>query len=134
MGTTHPAEIGPRERQTARLRLIASMREGRGWRVAAQAAGLGVSRATAYRLARRGDGAAYDRRRGQAYKLGGVVRVWLEDYCRDAPGSTGGQIQAALRARFDLAVSISQINRVRAALGLSRRRGAGGKSGDQSAV
>jgi len=43
-------------------------------------------------------------------------------------------IQAALRDRFGLDVSVSHINRVRAALGLSRRRGAGGKSGGQSAA
>jgi len=59
----------------------------------------------------------------------------LEDYCRGAPDSTGRQIQAALRARFDLAVSISQINRGRAALGLSRRAGgAGGECGVRTAA
>ncbi len=129
--------VGRDERHAARLRVVGSMRRGRGWREAIDAAGLTASRATAYRLARRarlcGDDALRDERRGHAHTMGDPARTWLAAYCRGAPHSSGGQIQAALRDRCDLRVSISQINRVRAALGLSRRaRRAGEKSARRS--
>ena len=129
--------VGRDERHVVRLRVVDGMRSGCGWREAIDAAGLKASRATAYRLARRarlcGDNALRDERRGHAHKLGDPARAWVATYCRGAPHSAGGHIQAALQDRFGLSVSISQINRVRATLGLSRRaRGAGGKSTGRS--
>ena len=52
-------------------------------------------------------------------KLRGEARTFLEDACREAPQTPSSTIQAALRERFELSMSISQINRVRAALGVS---------------
>jgi len=127
------------ERYAAKLRLVAAMRRGQPWQQAQHDAGLQIGRATAYRLLeqvrREGDGALVDRRKGHARTVRPPIRQWLEDYCRAAPPSSGRQIQVALQDRFGLTVSISQINRVRAALGLSRRaQGAGGKSGRRSAA
>src|SRR5260370_1183947 len=43
----------------------------------------------------------------------------LEAYCREAPQTPSSVLQALLHERFALRVSVSQINRVRAALGVS---------------
>ncbi len=90
-----------------------------------------LGRSGAYRVlravARQGEGALRDGRHGHPSKLRGPVRAWLEAYCRGAPTASGAAVQAALRERFGLTVSVSQINRVRTALGVSRRRDAGGK-------
>ena len=77
----------------------------------------------AYRLLRavrsRGNTALQDGRHGHPSKLRGEARAFLEACCRDAPCTSSPTLQAVLRERFDLQVSVSQINRVRAALGLS---------------
>jgi len=67
------------------------------------------------------DTALSDGRHGHPSKLRGEARAFLETSCREAPSTSSSSIQAALQERFDLRVSISQINRVRAALGGSLR-------------
>lgn len=62
-----------------------------------------------------------DGRRGHPIKLRGEVRQWLVAFCQETPDTPSHIVQAALLERFDLLVSISQLNRVRAALGLSSR-------------
>jgi len=127
-------------RREVKARLIAHMRSGRPWDEAAREADLRVGRATAYRLLRRarahGDANAteQDGRHGHASKVRLPVREWLAEYCRGSPQTPGRIVQTALHDRFGLTVSISQINRIRAALGVSRRRGAGGKEGGQAAA
>ena len=62
------------------------------------------------------------------------VRDWLATFCRAAPEATGRAVQAALLEQFGLEVSVSQINRLRAALGISRQKpGAGEKSAERIA-
>ncbi len=122
------------ERRNARLRLVTGMAQGRPWREVAVQAGLRTSRTAAYRLLRlvqaEGETALDERRQGHPAKFREPVKAWLLAYCRDHPGTPSRVVQAALQERFSLTVSISQINRVRAALGVSHRPGgAGGKSG-----
>ena len=119
-------------RRQPRLRLVTAMREGTSWRDAVAAAGLAVCRTTAYNCARRvrvsGEAALDDGRHGHPSKFRQPVRDWLVAYCHEHPGAPSRAVQAALQQQFGLAVSRSQINRVRATLGLSRRpQGAGGK-------
>src|SRR5262245_40221651 len=119
------------ERRAAKLRLIVGLRQGQPWREAAAAAGLRIGRTTAYRLRQRvplGEEAALaDGRHGHPSKVRAPVRAGLVEHCRAAPGTPSREVQTAVRARFGLAVSISQLNRVRAALGLGNRpAGAGG--------
>ena len=68
----------------AKIQVRRAMLEGCAWREAMQAAGLQVSRATAYRLRQRmlagGEDAWRDRRQGHASKVCGAVRTWLEAY------------------------------------------------------
>jgi hypothetical protein len=49
------------------------------------------------------------------------VALPLEEQCRQAPSTPSSTLQVKLQERFDLRVSSSQINRVRAALGISNR-------------
>lgn len=87
-------------------------------------AGLSMSQSNAYRLwgafRQRSEAALKDGRHGHAYKLCGTARAFLEEQCQQVPQSPSSALQEQLRGRFDLEVSNSQINRMRAALGLSR--------------
>ncbi len=120
-------------RQGARLRLVAGLQAGLPWREAATAAATRTSRATAFRLLRAvrdgGEAAALaDGRHGHPSKFRQPVKDWLLAYCGEHPGATSRTVQAALQERFGVTVSRSQLNRVRAALGVRQRpQGAGGK-------
>lgn len=111
-------------RRLARAQLVTNLEAGQPWQVAAATAGVKISQSTAYRLRQavqmRGEAALQDGRHGHPIKLRGAARQWLEDYCRDAPCTSSSTIQTELRERFDLSISVSQINRVRAALGVSK--------------
>jgi transposase len=63
-----------------------------------------------------------DGRHGHPNKLRGEARQWVLDFCRDVPQTASHVVQAALQERFGLLVSISQLNRCRAAHGISSRR------------
>ncbi len=110
------------------------MRAGLPWRDATDGAGLTTGRSTAYRLLKlvgaEGEAALEDKRRGHPYKLTASIREWLVERCRGAPGVSGPVLRGEIKERFGIAVSTSQINRARAALGVSNHsRGSGG---DQS--
>jgi transposase len=111
------------ERQVARERLVTAMLAGQSWQEAARTTAMPVKRAMAYRLLRAvrtsGTTALQDGRHGHPSKLRGEARAFLEDACREAPRTPSSVIQALLQERFDVSMSISQINRVRAALGVS---------------
>lgn len=111
------------QRQVAREQLIRAMLEGCTFRDVSAGSPPPVKQAMAYRLLRavraKGDIALQDGRHGHPIKLRGEARAFLEACCREAPSLSGPTLQVALRERFDLQVSVSQINRVRAALGVS---------------
>ena len=111
--------------RAAKARLVAQMQEGQPWRVAAAAAGVQTSQSTAYRLLqvvrKQGEAALQDGRHGHPSKLRGAARTFLEEHCRQVPSTPSSVIHTLLQERFNLSVSISQINRVRAALGVSNR-------------
>ena len=113
------------QRRTAKAQLVAGMQAGHSWQTAATQADLQTSQSNAYRLwgafRQHGAIALEDGRHGHPVKLRGEARIFLEEYCRQAPHTPSSTVQAALRERFDLRVSISQINRIRAALGVSNR-------------
>ncbi len=113
------------ERRAAREHLVTAMLAGQSWQEAAVATAMPVKRAMAYRLLRavrtKGNTALQDGRHGHPSKLRGEARTFLSEQCQQAPHTSGRLLQAALQERFQLNVSISQINRVRAALGGSLR-------------
>ncbi len=119
------------DRRRAKLRVVDGLRHGLPCREALKLADVPISERTAYRALKvvrtRGEEALADGRYGYPYKLTAPVREWLVEYCRGAPGSPSRVVQAEIEERFGVAVSISQINRTRKALGISSR-GAGGKS------
>jgi transposase len=112
-----------RELYTARVQVVEAMEQGLPWHEATKRAGLQISQSTAYRLRQRmrqgGKQALQEGRHGHPAKLRGEVREWLEETCRQAPHTPSHEIQAQLAERFALPISVSQLNRVRAALGVS---------------
>ena len=108
---------------TARVQVVEAMEQGLPWHEAAKRAGLQISQSTAYRLRQRmrqgGEQVLREGRHGHPAKLRGEVRKWLEETCRQAPYTPSHEIQAQLAERFALSISVSQLNRVRAALGVS---------------
>ena len=127
MGQDHAFSKGEKDRrQVAREQLITAMLEGRSFQEASKGSPVPLKRAMAYRLLgavrTQGESALQDGRHGHPVKLRGAARTFLEEQCRQAPSTPSSVIQTLLHERFDLSVSISQINRVRAALGVSNRR------------
>jgi transposase len=113
--------------RTARLHLLEYMFAGHSWQSAVSQSGLHISRSTAYRLrqqARDEDKAALvflDDRHGHPYKLTEPVRVWMVEFCTNKPQVASSRVQAELKTTFGVEVSISQINRVRAAYGVTKQ-------------
>ena len=124
--------------RTAKAQMIAGMQAGQSWQEAAGQAGVQTSRTAAYRLLQRvrteGAAALEDQRHGHPIKVHDPVREWLAAFCRAAPTSTGRTVQAALFEQFGLEVSVSQINRLRAVLGVRRQGSSAGKKSARGAA
>lgn len=73
------------------------------------------------RMYTEGGTAFSDGRHGYPIKLRGEVRTFLIEVCQATPSVSSPAVQRAIQERFGLALSVSQLNRVRASLGLSRR-------------
>ncbi len=115
--------VASKQRQVGKEQLVRAMLEGRTFQQVNEGPNVPLKRAMAYRLLRavrtKGEIALQDGRHGHPSKLRGEVRTFLEVSCRAAPCTPSSALQLALHERFDLQVSVSQINRVRATLGLS---------------
>jgi len=113
--------------RTARLHLLEHMFAGHSWQSAVSLSGLHIARSTAYRLRQRArdeDKAALvflDDRHGHPYKLTEPVRMWMVEFCATNPQVASSRVQTELKTTFGLQVSVSQINRVRAAYGVTRQ-------------
>jgi transposase len=107
----------------ARIQVVEAMEQGLPWHEATKRAGLQISQSTAYRLRQRmreaGEQTLREGRHGHPIKLRGEARKFLEETCRQAPYTPSHEIQTQLAQNFSLQVSVSQINRVRASLGVS---------------
>ncbi len=110
-----------------RLRLIEYMFAGYSWQAAVAQSQLHVSRATAYRLRQlardeeKAERAFLDDRHGHPYKLTEPVCMWMVEFCTNNPQVASSRVQAELKSTFGIEVSVSQINRVRAAHGVTRQ-------------
>jgi transposase len=84
-----------------------------------------MHRSTVYRLLKRvereGEDALVERRHGHPIKLRGEVLAFVLDYCQGRASAASCEVQRCISEQFGIAVSVSQLNRVRAAHGLSRR-------------
>ena len=97
--------------RAAKMQVVEHMLQGQPWHEAVAAAGLRISRSTAYHLLKRvrteGEAALLDGRHGHATKLRAPLRHWLEAYWRDHQEATCREVQAALETRFGVRVSQS---------------------------
>src|SRR2546425_10407246 len=116
-----------RER-TARLELIEQMFAGHSWQTAVAQSQSKVSRSTAYRLLKlardeeKAERAFLDDRHGHPYKITEPVRRWMTEFCATNPQVASSCVQSELKSCFGVAVSVSQINRVRAEYGVIKQR------------
>jgi transposase len=115
----------PHARQEARRELVRSVQEGMTPREAHRRCSVQMHHTTVYRLLkyvkREGEQALTERRHGHPTKLREDILTWVLDYCQSHPPASSAEVQRLLAERFALSVSVSQLNRVRAAHGLSRQ-------------
>jgi transposase len=112
-------------RQVARLELVRQVEHGATASEAQRRCSVPMHRTTVYRLLKRvereGEHAFVDKRHGHPIKLRGEVLPFVLDYCQSHASAISREIQRLVAERFDLSVSVSQLNRVYAAHGLSRQ-------------
>ncbi|MBO0791659.1 MAG: helix-turn-helix domain containing protein [Ktedonobacteraceae bacterium] len=130
-------EEGKRElARAAKAHLVQLMQAGYPWREAVAAAGLHMSRSTAYRLVQavqtHGEAALQDKRQGHPAKLREAVLQWLVATCRAHPQMPSSEVRAALQEQFGISVSLGHLNRVRAQWGMGKRVGCQKKNGTGS--
>lgn len=69
----------------------------------------------------------HDGRHGHIAKMQKPIREWLEARCREEPSLPSSSLRKELNAHFDVLVSITHLNRIRAVHGLERRPARMGK-------
>jgi transposase len=120
-----PTVTAPAQRRAAKHQILADLQEGCSVQETHRRAPLPLHPTTIYRLRQRlqedPETVLNDGRHGHPIKLRGDVCQWVLDCCRQAPHTPSHIVQAALQGRFGLLVSISQLNRFRAAHGISSR-------------
>lgn len=117
--------VAPEQRQAAKRQMIEQIEQGASVQQARSQSEVHMHRATVYRLLKRaraeGETAYTNQRHGHPIKVRGEVRTFLIEVCQATPSVSSPAVQRAIQERFGLALSVSQLNRVRASLGLSRR-------------
>ena len=111
-------------RRSARQELVRQVELGATASEARRRCPVPMHRTTVYRLLKRvgqeGEQAFSERRHGHPVKLRGEVLTWLLDYCQSHASVSSSELQHLIAERFNLSVSVSQLNRVRAAHGVRR--------------
>ncbi len=113
------------QRSAAKKQMMVLMQAGQPWQEAARIAGVHTSRSTAYRwfhqFRTQGEAALHDGRHGHVAKMRKPLHEWLEARCRKEPGLPSSFLQKELNTHFGVLVSITHLNRIRAAHGLERQ-------------
>jgi transposase len=113
------------QRREAKRQMMALMQVGRPWQEAASIAGAHISRSTAYRWFQtfrlRGDAALHDGRHGHHAKVREPVLQWLKAECATTPQVPSSLLQQKLHEHLGVQISITHLNRIRAAHGLTRQ-------------
>jgi transposase len=116
--------VSPEQRQAAKRQMMEQIEQGASVQQARSHSAVPMHRATVYRLLKRvraeGESAFTDGRHGHPIKLRGEVRTFLIEVCQATLSVSSPVVQQAMQKRFGLSISVSQLNRVRASLGLSR--------------
>ena len=119
------------QRQAAKRQMFELMQAGQSWQAAAAAAGVQVSRSTAYRwqqeMRTRGEAALHDGRHGHPAKVLPSVLHWLESRLQPTSLVPSSHLQRELREQLGVRISISHLNAVRAAYGWSNAATQAGK-------
>lgn len=117
--------VSPAQRQAAKREIVRQIEQGMSAHVARAQSAVPMHRTTVYRLLKRvqtqGERGLSDGRQGHAVKLRGAMLTFLIQSCQETPSAPSSAIQRALEERFGDAPSVSQLNRVRARLGLTRQ-------------
>ncbi len=120
-----PPPVSQEQRQEVKRQLIEQIEQGVSVRQVRSLSAIPLHRATVYRLLKRvraeGETAYRDERHGHPIKVRGEVRAFLIEVCQATPSISSSMVQHAIQERFGLCISVSQLNRVRASLGLSRK-------------
>jgi putative transposase len=118
--------VSPEQRQAAKRQMREQIEQGASVQQARSHSTVPMHRATVYRLLKRvraeGEIAFTDGRHGHPIKLCGEVRTFLIETCQATPSVSSPVVQQAIQERFGLCISVSQLNRLRTSLGLSRSR------------
>ena len=119
------ATVTPALRQTAKREIVKQVEQGISAQQARMHSAVPMHRTTVYRLLkgvqRKGESAFTDGRHGHPAKLRGEVLTFLREQCQENPCISSPAVQRAICGYFGYAPSVSQLNRVRASLGLSRQ-------------
>lgn len=119
------APVTPQLRQAAKREIVRQMEQGAKASLARTQSAVPMHRTTVYRLLKRvqheGEQAFADGRHGHPSILRGEVLAFLVESCQASLSVSSSAVQRAIVERFGFAPSISQLNRVRARLGLSRQ-------------
>lgn len=117
------SRVTPAERQAGKRQMMELIEQGVPVRQAKDQGEVPMHRATVYRLISRvrtqGEAGYSDGRSGHPAKVRGEVRTFLIESCQATPSLTSPKLKVLIQERFDLCLSVSQLNRVRASLGLT---------------
>jgi len=106
--------------------VIADMVAGLPWDVARHRANAPISRATAFRWQARfitdGDAVFQEQRHGHPWLVTQPVQDWIVAYCQAHPHTPSHALQPLLQWEVNCTVSLTQLNRVRATLGITYQR------------
>jgi transposase len=107
----------------AQATCVALMQAGHTWADAVATAGLPLRRSAAYALLQRmhhaGDAALEDRRCGHIHKLRLPIQAWVLVRCQTEPYIPSHHLQDQIASQFGVTISISHLNALRAAHGVS---------------
>ena len=119
------ATVTPQQRQAAKREIVRQMKQGASTHEALVCSTVLMHRTTVYRLLKRvqreEESGFADRRHGHPVKLRGEVFTCLIEHCQANPCVSSSTVQRLLQERFGVSISVSQLNRVRARLGLTRK-------------
>ena len=122
------------QRQAAKRRIFELMQAGQPWQAAA--AGIQVSRSTAYRwqqeVRTRGEAALQESRQGHPAKVLPPVLHWLESRLQASSLVPSSQVQRELQEQLGVRISVSHLNAFRATHGRSNAAGLAGKKSRSS--
>jgi transposase len=126
------------EKQAAKQALVEGMQAGCGWQGASEQAGIQTTRATAYswwkKYREQGESGLQDGRQGHVGKMREPIMHWLEMVCCQEPWISSAEIQQRLKDQLGVSISITHLNRTRAAHGWTRKKKSQSASSLEQAV